>query len=456
MCEEIEKSADPTLKFSIAKSLYNQSTLYSWLNPVQEMIGYLDNFYDNAKLAFRVNEAYQAAKKRGGSLYEKLGADLHNVLSESAATMKNKFLAISTKHPWSPECKSILESISKEESIVHEQKGGKIVKLFSPILTEGNTHTFHLHGRNYSFDGKQVKEAHINNPQYFSVLEGLKLCTFNNGLFTISGQNENDLNIHLEEGTINIGDINLTHASVIEIKEALLGTNFFGYRDQWKIDTVCKLIESFEMVTEMDQFLSINSYIYPALYLTMIAVEEGVYVHQINGGMNLNEMKYFSSAEKACQVVKEFINYDVSSYLVEQLEKEGNTKIRGEENRKKIQEMINFLEEKKTEINSTITKVGETPELKEALDLIGTEILQKEKELQKTFISEKKSKSQYLNDGYSEATLKNDIAGLKKGTEIMVNAEEYASLGEDELVDIIDPKSGKSHYIPKGEVNVEL
>jgi len=456
MCEEIEKSTDPTLKFSIAKSLYNQSTLYSWLNPVQEMIGYLDNFYDHSKLAFRVNEAYQAAKKREGSLYERLGADLHNVLSESVDNMKNKFLAISIKHPWSPECKSILESISKEESVVHEQKGGKLVKLFSPILTEGNTHTFHLHGRDYSFDGKQVKEAHINNPQYFSVLEGLKLCTFNNGLFTISGQNENDLNIHLEEGTINIGDIDLTHASVIEIKEALLGTNFFGYRDQWKIDTVCKLIESFEMVAEMDQFLSINSYIYPALYLTMIAVEEGVYIHQINGGMNLNEMKYFSSAEKACQAVKEFINYDVSSYLVEQLEKEGNTKIRGEENRKKIQEMINFLEEKKSEINTTITKVGETPELKEALDLIGTEIIQKEKELQKTFISEKKSKSQYLNDGYIEAILKNAVTGLKKGMEIMVNAEEYAALGEDELVDIIDPKTGKSHYVPKGDVNVEL
>ena len=38
----------------------------------------------------------------------------------------------------------------------------------------------------------------------------------------------------------------------------------------------------------------------------------------------------------------------------------------------------------------------------------------------------------------------------------MVNAEEYASLGEDELVDIIDPKTGKSHYIKKSEVNVEL
>ena len=456
MCEEIEKSADPTLKFSIARSLYNQSTLYSWLNPMTEMIDYLDKFYDKAKLAFSVNEAYQATKKRGGSLYEKLGTDLRNVLSESAKNMKNKFLAISTKHPWSPECKSILESIAKEESVVHQQRGGKLIKLFSPLLTEGNNHTFHLHGRNYTFNGKEVKETNINNPQYFGVLEGLKLCNYKNGTFTIGGQNENDLVIHLEEGTINIGDIDLTNASVIEIKEALLGTNFFGYRDQYKIDTVCRFIESFDMVAELDQFLSVNSLIYPSVYLTMIAVEEGVYVHQFNSAMQLNEMKYYSSAQQACKVVKEFINYDVSSYLVEQLEKEGNFKICQEENRKKLQEMITFLEDKKDELRSTITKVGETPELKEALTLVDSEILEKEKELQKTFISEKKSKSQYLNDGYVEGTLKNSVAGLKKGTEIMVNAEAYASLGEDELVDIIDPRSGKSHYILKGEIKVIL
>ena len=456
MCEEVEKSANPALKFSIAKSLYNQSTLYSWLNPMTEMIGYLDNFYDNAKLAFKVNEAYEAAKKRGGSLYEKLGTDLYNVLSESAENMKNKFLAISTKHPWSPECKSILEDIAKEQQIVHEQRGGKIVKLFSPILTEGNTHTFHLAGRDYTFDGKKVKEAHINNVQYFNVLEGLKLCSYKNGMFTISSQNENDLTINIDEGTINIGDIDLTNASVIEIHEALLGTNFFGYRDAYKIDIVCKLIESFDMVTEMDQFLSINSLIHPSLFLTMISVEEGVYVHRLNGGMQLNEMKYYSSASEACQIVKEFINYDVSSYLVEQLEKEGNTLIRQQENRKKIQEMVEFLEGKKKEITASITKVGETPELKEALELIDAEITLKEKELQETFITEKKSKGQYLNDGYVEAQLKKSVAGLKKGTEIMVNAEEYASLGDDELVDIINPKTGKSHYIKKSEVNVEF
>ena len=454
--EELENSAAPTLKFSIARSIYNQSTLYSWLKPMTEMIAYLDEFYEHSKLAFKVNEAYQAVSRKGGKLYERLSKDLTDVLSESIGNMKNKFLTISTQHPWSPECKSILESIAQEESKVAEQVGGKIVKIFSPVLTEGNAHTFHLYGKDYSFDGKEIKETQVTDPQYHGVLEGLRLCNYKDGVLSISGQKDRSLDIHIQEGKINLGDIDLTHASVIEIKEALLGTNFFGYREHYKMDTVCRLVESYDMITEMDEFLSINSLMYPSLYLTLIAVEEGVYVHKINGGMRLNEMTHYTSAEKACKDVLEFINYDVSSFLVEQLEKEGNIKIRHQENRNKIQEMIDFLENKKSQITSTLNKVGETPELKEALELIDSEINKKEKELQETFISEKKSKSQYLNQGYVEGKLKKAVAGLKKGMDIMVNAEEYASLGEDELIDIVDPDSGKSSYIPKGDLEVAL
>jgi len=454
--EDLENSAAPSLKFNIAKTLYNQSTLYSWLNPIQEMISYLDSFYAHGKLAFKVNEAYEFAKRKGGALYERLGNDLYGVLKESSENMKNKFLAVSGKHPWSPECKSILNDLAQEENVVKEQKGGKIVKIFSPVLTEGTTHTFHLHGKDYTYDGKAIKETVVNDIRYHSIIEGLKLCSYNNGMLSIYGQKETSLDIHLDEGTITLGEIDLSKASVIEIKEALLGTNFFGYREHYKIDTVCRLVESYEMIAELDEFVSINSLMYPALFLTLLSVEEGVYVHKINGGMNLNEMKHYSSASKACKDVMEFINYDVSSYLVEQLEKEGNITILNTENRRKIQEMIAFLETKKEEINAAISTVGATPELKEALDLIASELSTKEKQLQETFISEKKSKSYYLNKGYVEGTLSKDTKGLKKGSEVMVNAEEYASSGDSDLIDVVEPKSDKSYYLPKEELGVKL
>lgn len=454
--EEIEKNVSPTLKFSIARELHKQAAAFDWINPIKEMASYIEAMYNSNTLEFQVSEACNTVMRKGGKLYERLGKDLTSVLKESNDNIKNAFLAISSKHPWSPECKSILESIARSEQKVHEQHGGKIMKIYSPILTEGESHTFHLLGRDYITNGKTVTEANVTDGRYKAVLEGLRLCTPKGDCFEIHGQNEKTFSINLTEGTINLGEVDLTNASVIEVKEALLGTNFFGYRDNHKIDTVCHLVENFDMVAEMDDIFSVNSLKWPALYLTMIAVHEGVYINKINGGMKLNEMKYYSSAGEAVKVAKEFIGYDVSSYVAEKLEAEGDLEIRNSENRKKIQEMINFLEEKKNEITAAIQRVGETPELKEAIDMVNSEITTREKELQSTFVAEKKSKNYYLNNGYVEGTLSSNIKGMKKGSDVMVNAEEYASLGDEELIDVVDPKTDKSTYVRKDELSVKL
>ena len=452
--EEIEKSTSPTLKYSIAKELHKGSGLYNWMSPIQEMLGYLESMYSNNTLKFQVSEACNTAAMKGGKLYERLSKDLTKVLSESNA--KNAFLAVSAKHPWSPECKSILESIAREDQVVAEQKGGKLVKTFSPILSEGDNHTFHLMGKNYTTNGKTISETNVTDTRFLGLVEALKLCKNEGDTFNIYGQKDNVLTINLTEGTIKIGEIDLSNSSVIEIKEALLGTNFFNYRDNYKMDTVCHLIEHFDMVTEMDDILSVNSLVWPSLYLTMIAVEEGVYINKFNGGMKMNEMKHYSSAGEAVKVAKEFIGYDVSMYVAEKLEAEGNAEIKLTVERKKIEEMIEFLENKKSEITSAISRVGETDELKEALGLVNSEITSREKELQSTFVTEKKSKSYYLNNGYVEGTLSSNIEGMRKGDEVMVNAEEYASLGDEELIDVVNPKTDKSTYVRKDTLSVKL
>ena len=80
----------------------------------------------------------------------------------------------------------------------------------------------------------------------------------------------------------------------------------------------------------------------------------------------------------------------------------------------------------------------------------------KQQKLRKAFVAEKKSKNYYLNNGYVEGTLSSNIKGLKKGSEVMVNAEEYASLGDEELIDVVNPKTDKSTYVRKDELSVKL
>ena len=68
----------------------------------------------------------------------------------------------------------------------------------------------------------------------------------------------------------------------------------------------------------------------------------------------------------------------------------------------------------------------------------------------------KKTKDEYLDDGYVEAEVIKTSGGLRKGDQVLVNAEEYTSLGDDDLLNAVDPKTGKSKIIKKGIVKVQL
>jgi hypothetical protein len=68
----------------------------------------------------------------------------------------------------------------------------------------------------------------------------------------------------------------------------------------------------------------------------------------------------------------------------------------------------------------------------------------------------KKTKDEYLNDGYVEAEVVKTSGGLRKGDEVLVNAEEYTSLGDDDLLNVVDPKTDKSKIVKKEILKVQI
>ena len=215
------------------------------------------------------------------------------------------------------------------------------------------------------------------------------------------------------------------------------------------------------MLNEMDHLLNLSSNEFLNVHLTLIAVEEGVWVNKINPGMKINEMSFYKLAEEALTETKNFIGYDASSYLSEKLLTEGYKKAIYENKRSKINNTISILEDKKSEIESVVKKIGLNEELKEALKIVNSEIEKAEKELQETYISEKKlSKSEieeYANDGYVEAKLSKTIGpNFKKGQDIMVNAEEFASLGKGDLLKIVNPSNSETKLVDKGDLKIDL
>jgi len=454
--EEVENSVNPILKFNIAKQLHRDLASSDWINPIRELRSYIEGAYADTKWSFRISEAIQRAKGQRGKLYEGLVNDLEGLLTESSDSIKTKFSALSSKNPWYLEGKSIVNEMKAEDNKATANGGGTISTTLSPVLESAEGLTFHLHGKNYIFNGKTITEAEVKDSRFFDVLEGLGMFKNTDNTLVTFGESGKTLEYSLTEGTLKLGNVDLSNSSIIELKEALLANNFFGYRNQWKIDNVCKFFESIDLLAEMDNFTTITSNEFTNLFLTMIAVEEGIYVNTVNSAMHLNEMKLVSSATETVKLVKEFINYDASPILSERLIAENDEAAKAEKVRATISDRISFLEEKKAKVKEAINKLGETEELTEAMNLLDEEISKFEKELQESYVVEKKSRNELLDDGYVEAEVNKNGNGLRKGQEVYVNAEDYTSLGDNDQLECIDYKTGKSTICPKGQLNVKI
>jgi len=454
--EEVENSVNPILKFNIAKQLHRDLGSSDWLTPIKELRSYIEGAYTDTKWSFRISEAIQRVKGQRGKMYEGLVNDLEGLLTESSDSIKTKFATFSAKNPWYLEGKSIVNEMKAEDNKATANGGGTISTTLSPVLESAEGLTFHLHGKNYIFNGKTITEAEVKDSRFFDVLEGLGMFKNINNTLVTFGESGKTLEYSLTEGTLKLGNADLSNSSIIELKEALLANNFFGYRNQWKIDSVCKFFESIDLLAEMDNFTTITSNEFTNLFLTMIAVEEGIYINTVNSAMHLNEMKLVSSATETVKLVKEFINYDASPILSERLIAENDKAAKAEKVRATISDRISFLEEKKAKVKDAINKLGETEELIEAMNLLDEEISKFEKELQESYVVEKKSRNELLDDGYVEAEVNKNGNGLRKGQEVYVKAEDYTSLGENDQLECIDYETGKSTICPKGQLNVKI
>jgi len=451
----IDTKINPTLKFNIATRLFRECATYDWIDPVSDLRSYIKEMYSYNVWSFKVNEAVSVLSTRNNPLDTRLSEDFKGLLKESADSIEDNIISLSKKNPWSREAASLANQINESRKGANQGKVS-VERIFSPVLVEGNSFYFHLNGQTYRMSGSKITESKVADSRFNRIIEAMGMFRKSDDTLTMYGQNEKSLEINLSEGTIKLGETNLSEAGVASVKEALMSTRFFSHRDLWMIEKVCSLIEHIDMIAEMDNFLGLSSQEFLNVFLTMISVDEGIWVNKVNSSMRINEMKFFTTATDALNEAKSFIGYDATSYLSERLIKEGNEMAKVQERRDVLNKELTFLEEKKSTVKSAINKIGSSEELAEALSLINSEISKKEKELQSTYISEKKSKADYLNDGYIEATLKNSVQSLKKGQEVLINAEEFASLGSDDLIDVINAKTTKSYLVPKGDINVSF
>lgn len=388
---------NPVVKYTVAEGLYTALTQYDWLMPVSDLRNMIAESFVADKWSYvAANFATAIAGQTSNSSYANLYEGLVNSLIDEE-NVRHALKDVLLENSWHADAKSLLSSIVAEEKAeqgeidtrVYENSNCSVRKTFSPILIDENKKVFHLNGKNYIFDGQTLEEATVTDRKYLNVLEGLSVLKYeaDKDRLVYYGKNNMVLEYNCQTDEISLTGVdNINEMSIIDINETLKRCGIFDRETIGNCEKIVKFFESKDILYELDSpVTTIQSDKLAGVFVTIINVQEGVYVNKVNVALGLNEMVHYNTAKEALDAIRDFMKYDATNILSEKLQAEGIKNAIIESKRNEIRETLSFLSEKRAQLIAGLQETDNNPQVKEALELVEGEIRKFEKELQETY-----------------------------------------------------------------------
>lgn len=457
-----EEKLNPAVKYMIAESVYNMLK-DNFLTPCKTICAYIASTMEDDKWGYvGAKMMNECSKKSANNMYAALYEQIQNALLSDDIYESLKNVAASSEF-WCSESKQVIALMESEQYIEKKELNNTVVKnnnysmitLFSPVIYENDSATFNLYGKNYTMKDGQIFEAFVKDSRYNDVVNGLSLMSYNpkDASLEYYGINGKVLEYKLNEEKICIGDNDLTNLASIDLRDNLSISGLFNKTNVQDINTLVKMFESKDMIAKLDQCVNLHSDINPAIFLTLISVEEGYYVNNVDYNNLINEMRFFKSATATKNYIKECIDYDATNLLTEGLKIEGDKKVAILEERACIKERIDFLKEKRGEVVARIEALPENIDnkaLTDALNLLECEIKDNEMQLAKTY--------ECGCDGTNCVPVKvcNIVGSLVPGDVVYVDAASFTSAPDYTTVSVTDPKTGASIVVNKTDLVFDI
>ena len=388
---------NPVLKYTVTESLYTALTQFDWLMPVADFRNMIAESFVADKWSYVAAKfANSLAGQSSNPSYANLYEGLVNVLIDE----ENVRLALKDvllENSWNTDAKSLLTAIVNEEKAeqgeintsLYENSNCSVRKTFSPIIIDENKKVFHLNGKNYIFDGKTLEEATVTDQKYNNVLEGLSVLKYeaDKDRLVYYGKNNMVLEYNCQTDELSLTGVdNINEMSIIDINETLKRCGIFDRETIGNCEKIVKFFESKDILYELDApVTTVQSDKFAGVFVTVINVQEGVYVNKVNVALGINEMVHYNTAKEACDAIRDFMKYDATAILSEKLQAEGIKNAVIESKRNEIKETLSFLSEKRAELIAGLQETNNNKQIKDALELVEGEIRKFEKELQETY-----------------------------------------------------------------------
>lgn len=455
-----EEKLNPAVKYYIAESVCAILD-NSFLAPSKTLCAYIRATMEEDKWGYvGAKMMKECSRKSANNMYAALYEQIQEVMLGDNIYEGLKSVASASEF-WCSESKQLIALMESETYGKTKEFNGTVVRnnnfsavtLFSPVITENDSATFNLYGKNYTVKNGKLYETNVTDGRYNSVVNGLNLMHYNENDMTLEyyGVNGKVLEYKVNEDKLCIGDNDLTNLPSIDLKDRLGISGLFNKETARDINTLVRMFESRDLITKLDNCVNLHSDIDAAVFLTIISVEEGVYVGVSNGFVN--EMRFFKSADSARTYIKEAVNYDATNVLMEALKAEGDRKAAVLEERANIQDRIGFLKEKRTEVIAKIESLPENVDnkaLTDALNLLECEIRDNEIALGDTY------KTDGCGDNCVPVKVCNVVGTLKPGDIVYVDAADFASAPDYTTISVTDPATGAAVIVNKTDLVFDI
>ena len=339
----------------IATGLVNELRDYMWIEAVAEITNNIASILNENTFSIQVENTYSKLKNSNQNAYfsgvfpvlEDLMGMEESEIIENASYMLHP-------HTWVPEVKAIVERVNLLNKNANETADHIINKKYSPVVEHGGNYVFNLDGVSYIMKNGELEKIDQNllGAAYLTMLAVEESAKFSENAITFY-KGKHVYEIKLNEGgkIFTVDGRELLFGEKAQLKNLLVSTCHFNVNENYNIDILTAAYEHAESFLELDFVQSISPRHLKGITLNVIKVNENIYLNKINNSMKMNEMIKAESAEKAIQIVKEFINYDITPLVKDSLEAGAKKRLAVQEKRTRVLDKIDFLNEKKAELS---------------------------------------------------------------------------------------------------------
>jgi hypothetical protein len=353
---------------------------YNWMPQIKNFIVENEKVLVENKLYILIESTlFNLKRDRNFKFFEKA----INKLSEAKDSDNPVFYVVENlgAETWIPEVKSIFEYCKNlKGSIEGENPNFKITKIYSPIEPVNESQfLFYSNGKTLLLDGQKIEESENLGSDNFkglvSILESSRISDKQIRFYT----NKSIIDVNFgEETTVSVNGKSVD-SSILE--SYLLSGGHLRYSDKSNIRLYEMAINEGMRIKEIDFGYKITSNLYEGVSASVFNLGGKIYIHKINSGMKENQLIESTSASDAVNIVKSFMNYDISNSVKDILESETLEAEKKEVEINKIQKRIKFIIEKLAEVEKVESELGSTKKIEEAKNILESELKQQSQKL---------------------------------------------------------------------------